>query len=147
MKVCVSAILSACLFVFSPSYGFCASATYTITEAQLTELENHLSELEQNNETLKMLLTEQGELSETALSALMASQSELATLKMQLQAAKSDAQSAKESLQIANAELQKASESFKASEKEHGRTENRLTAQRTIWQIVACVLGGALIAK
>ena len=147
-KPFVSLVLFALSFL---SVGFCgtcsANQTYTISETELQTLQNHLTALEQNNETLKAILSESNEDLTTALDALMKSQNELATLKMQLQQAKSDAKSAKASLQIANEELQKASESFKAYEKERDRTANKLRNQRNIWEVLCLVAVGVAVAR
>ena len=147
-KLCVSLGLCALSFL---SVGFCgicyASQTYTISESELTTLQNHLTALEQNNETLKMLLTESDEGLTIALEKLMESQKELATLKAQLQKAKSDAESANQSLQIANEELAKAAQSFKQYEKERDKVEGRLRNQRNIWEVLCFVAVGVAVAR
>ena len=134
------------LLWFSPCVGGC-SPTYQITEEELTALQNHLTVLETNNETLKNILSESNEDLTKALEALMKSQSELMTLKAQLTQAKSDAESAKKSLEIANQELQKASQSFKAYEAERDKTENRLRNQRNIWEVLCCIAVGVAVAR
>ena len=147
-KLFVSLALCALSFLSVGWSGTCyANQTYTISETELTQLANHLTALEKNNETLKAILSESNEDLTTALDALMKSQNELATLKMQLQQAKSDAKSAKASLQIANEELQKASESFKAYEKERDRTANKLRNQRNIWEVLCLVAVGVAVAR
>jgi chromosome segregation ATPase len=138
-------ILSALLW-FLPSVGGC-SPTYQITEEELTALQNHLTVLETNNETLKNILSESNEDLTKALEALMKSQSELMTLKTQLQKAKNDAESAKASLKIANDELQKASQYFKECEAAHTKTENRLRNQRNVWEFIAALAVGVAVAK
>jgi hypothetical protein len=147
-KLFVASVLFALSFL---SVGFCgtcsANQTYTISENELQTLQNHLTALEQNNETLKAILSESNEDLTIALDALMKSQNELATLKAQLQQAKSDAESAKNSLAIANQELAKASQSFKAYEKERDRTENRLRNQRNIWEVLCFVAVGVAVAR
>lgn len=147
-KLFVSLALCVLSFLSAGWHGICyANQTYTISETDLTQLQNHLTALEQNNETLKAILSESNEDLTIALDALMKSQNELATLKMQLQQAKSDAESAKASLQIANEELQKASQSFKAYEKERDKTESRLRNQRNIWEVLFFVACGVAAAK
>lgn len=141
-------LMLACLFLFAPSRGICSeSRTYQISEAELMTLESHLTALEQNNETLKAILSESNEDLTIALDALMKSQNELATLKMQLQQAKNDAESAKNSLAIANAELQKAAQSFKQYEKERDKVEGRLRNQRNIWEVLCLVAVGVAVAR
>ena len=147
-KLFVSSVLFSLACLSLGWHGICyANQTYTISESELTQLSNHLTALEKNNETLKAILSESNEDLTIALDALMKSQNELATLKAQLQQAKSDAESAKASLQTANQELQKASESFKAYEKERDRTENRLRNQRNIWEALFFVACGVAVAR
>ena len=141
-------LISAFLCLSFPCVGICSpSQTYTISETELQTLQNHLDALEQNNETLKAILSESSEDLTIALDALMKSQNELATLKAQLQQAKSDAESAKNSLAIANQELQKASESFKQYEKERDKVEGRLRNQRNIWEVLCFVAVGVAVAR
>lgn len=141
-------LISAFLFLFAPSVGTCSqSQMYQISETELTTLQNHLDALEQNNETLKMLLSESNEDLTIALDALMKSQNELATLKAQLQQAKNDAENTRKSLEIANEELRKASESFKQYERERDKTENRLRNQRNIWEVLCFVAVGVAVAR
>lgn len=147
-KLFVSLVLFALSFLSVGFYGTCsANQTYTISESELTTLENHLTALEQNNETLRAILSESNEDLTIALDALMKSQNELATLKMQLHQAKNDAESAKNSLAIANEELAKASLSFKQYEIERDRTENRLRNQRNIWEVLCLVAVGVAVAR
>ena len=135
------------LLWFLPSVGGCSPSLYQITEADLMTLENHLTQLEQNNNTLKEILTASDADLTIALDALTKSQAELLTLKTQLQQAKSDAESAKASLKIANEELQKAALSFKAYEAERDKTENRLRNQRNIWEVLCFVAVGVAVAR
>ena len=128
--------------------GICsASPTYTISESELATLQSHLNALEQNNETLKMILSESDESLTAALDALMKSQQELTTLKIQLERAKNDALSAQESLKTANLELERAAESFRQSEKERDKIENRLRNQRNIWEVLCFVAVGVAVAR
>lgn len=149
VKKCIVslALSSACLLSLS-GYGSCSqSQMYQISESELETLSNHLTMLEQNNETLKRILSESGEELTAALNALTESQKELTMLRSELIQCKSDAQSAKESLERANLELQKASESFKASEKERDRIESRLRNQRNIWEFLCAVAVGVAVAR
>ena len=120
-----------------------SSATYSISEEQLTQLELHLNELEENNEKLKSLLTLSEQDCEIALMALTASQSELKALRSELTQALIDSEKAKKSLQIANEELANASKSCKQLEKQKNRAEN----QRTFWQILAAIAAGVAVAR
>ena len=147
-KLCVISVLLALSFLSFGLVGTCyASATYQISESELQTLENHLTALEKNNETLKMLLSESDEGLTIALDKLMESQTELATLKAQLQKAKSDAESASQSLKIANEELAKAAQSFREYEKERDKKETRLRNQRNIWEVLCALAVGFAVAK
>ena len=147
-KLFVSSVLFALACLSLGWHGTCyANQTYQISESELMTLENHLTALEANNETLKAILSESNEDLTIALDALMKSQNELATLKAQLQKAKSDAESANQSLKIANDELAKAAQSFKQYEKERDKIEGRLRNQRNIWEVLCFVAVGVAVAK
>lgn len=120
-----------------------SSVTYSISEEQLTQLELHLNELEENNEKLKSLLTLSEQDCEIALMALNASRNELKALRSELTQSLIDSEKAKKSLQIANEELANASKSFKQLEKQKNRAEN----QRTFWQILAAIAAGVAVAR
>lgn len=141
-------LIAACLCLCLPCVGTCyANPTYTISETQLQELQNHLNALEANNETLKEILSTSGEELTAALNALTESKKELQTLKEALRQAKAEAESARQSLQTANDELQKAAQSFKASEAARDRTENRLRNQRNIWEALFFIAAGVAVAR
>jgi len=128
--------------------GICsANRVYEISETELTQLQNHLDALEQNNKILQMLLSESDEQSTIALNKLMESQKELATLKMQLKQAQIDKESATKSLETANLELQKAAQSFKESEKEHAKIEGRLRTKCTVLEVLLGIATGFAIAR
>lgn len=150
VKQFTTAALFVASFLCFPCVGLCsegAGVTYTITAAELTTLETHLTALQQNNEKLKNILATQGDELTAALNLLTESQAELMKLKAELQTAKNDVQSARQSLATANAELQKALESVNESEREHRARETQLERQRVLWQIIAVIVGGVAIAK
>jgi len=131
-----------------PSVGGCSAIqTYTISASELETLQRNLDVLEQHNKTLRSILSTSGEELTAALNALTESQMELEKLRIELQTCKAEAQSAQKSLETANLELQKAAESFRQSEIAHEKTEGRLRNQRTIWQVVACVLAGVAVTS
>lgn len=141
-------VISAFLFLSWQSVGICSpSRTFEISETELQQLQNHLDALEANNNLLHEILSESDESLTTALDALMKSQAELTTLKIQLERAKNDAMNAQESLKIANLELEKASASFKESEREHAKIEGRLRTQRNIWEALFAVAVGVAVAR
>ena len=139
-NICILALSLAVSLLFFWRVGICCP-TYTVTEAELLTLEQHLSALEANNSELLTILNESNEDLTTARAALTASRAELQTLKAQLQTLMTEAQAARQSLQIAQKELDDAAQSLKASEAAHGKTEGRLRTQRNIWEalfFVAC---------
>ena len=147
-KLCVSLVLCALACLSVGWHGTCyANQTYTISESELQTLQNHLTALEKNNETLKAILSESNEDLTIALDALMQSQEDLAKLKAELQIARQETQSARNSLQIANDELRKASQSFKQYEAARDKTENRLRNQRNIWEVLCLVAVGVAMAR
>jgi chromosome segregation ATPase len=148
MKKLSIILLLPLLFWLSAPVGFCSEIqTYTISETQLTALQEHLNALERNNsELLNLLNASEMDLTEASLS-LNESKKELETLRTQLVVLQAETKQLSESLRIANEELRKASESFKASEKAHARIEGRLRTQRNVWEAIAAVLAGMCIAR
>ena len=139
-NICILALSLAVSLLFWARVGICCQ-TFTVTEAELIALENHLSALEANNDALMMVLAESNEDLQTARAALTASKQELQTLRAQLQTLKDEANAARQSLATAQKELDDAAKSLKASEAAHGKTEGRLKTQRNIWEalfFVAC---------
>ena len=158
--ICVSLVALLSLSLLSPSAGYCAEEqqVYPIQESQLQTLVTDLTALQENNEKLRTLLSEQtdsltmaSERSEdlsnqiaTLDSQLTQSQEQIATLKAQLVELKQTTATAQASLTTANAELESASKSFKAYQKQQEKIESQLKTQRIIWQIVSgAVLGFA----
>lgn len=139
--LCVYCLLL--LLLLQPSACIASPQTYSVTTEQLTTLEQHLNELEENNEKLKSLLTMSEQDCKTALIALNASQSEIKKLRSELTQALIDNEKAKKSLQIANEELQTACESVKKSEAVRRRTEG----QRNFWEVVAILAAGVAAAR
>lgn len=144
----ITLLLVASLFLCWQSVGSCSeSRTFEISETQLEMLQNHLNELERNNnELLSLLSASEMDLSEASQS-LSASRKELETLREQLTALQSETKRLDESLRIANAELQNARESFRKSEKERDKIEGRLRTQRNIWEALFAVAVGVAVAK
>ena len=135
-------------FAFSPCVGGCSeSRTYTISESELTTLQNHLSALEQNNSELLSLLNASGTDLSKASSSLTEQRNELTKLKNELTALQAETQRLSESLRTANEELQSARESFKQYEREHDRIEGRLRTQRNIWEALFAVAVGVAVAS
>lgn len=153
--VAITCFLLAVSWLFVPCSGICSpNQTYQISETQINELQNILSGLASDNETLQNLLTESSAELQTATDEserlkvlLTRANHQLTELQQQLQALKQESENARTSLDAANKELKQASESFKASMKEHERIEGRLRMQRNIWTVIACILGGVAAAR
>jgi chromosome segregation ATPase len=158
--MCVSVLLSLGLFCSVQSVGFCAE-TYTLTADQLETLQTNLTVLQQNNEKLKTLLMESNQdltiaseqsadLSNqivTLDSQLTESQNQIVTLKQQLVMLKQQTVAAQTSLQTANEELASASASFKKYEKEQEQIQSKLRTQKNMWEVIAALSLGYVIAK
>ena len=142
MRQIINMLLVLPLLFLLPS--FCsASAMYSISEEQLTTLENHLNCLEANNEKLERLLKESGEDLSLALKALSVSKADLQVLQKELEKAREDSIQAKQSLKIANDELQNAVASVRKSEAVRQRTER----QRNFWEVIAMIAAGFAVAR
>lgn len=141
-------LMSAFLFLCLPCAGGCSpSRTFEISESELQTLENHLTALEQNNETLLNLLAASTLDLNEASQSLSESRKELETLRMQLTELQAETKNLSESLKTANEELKRASESFKASERERDKVEGRLRTQRNIWEALFAVAVGVAVAR
>lgn len=151
----IISLLALVCCLWSPCVGGCSeSRMYQISESELQTLEQHLIALEQNNETLTLLLSESDEGLTIAAEELTRLRQELTEAKKRLaESQKSlaqmqrDAESARKSLQTANDALKKASESFKQSERERDRIEGRLRTQRNIWEALFAVAVGVAVAR
>lgn len=153
--ICAMALTLCALLCWPASSGSC-SGTYELTADQMLTLQSNLTQLQQNNERLKNLLTASTEDLTTAAgqstelrqqlavlrNQLTESQNQLTALRQQLTSLQSETANARTSLQTANAELQKASESYKAYKLEQEKVQGQLRQQKTLWQILA---GGAVI--
>ena len=157
VKQFTTAALFVASFLCFPCVGLCsegAGVTYTITDAELTTLETHLTALQTNNETLTNILNESTVDLQTARDeltqlreALTKSRTELESLSNSLTALRAESQAAKASLKTANEELQKALQSVEASERERDRIEGRLRTQRNIWEALFAVAVGVAVAR
>ena len=147
-KFCVMAFSLLALCLCWPCAGGCSpSPQYTITEEELTALEDHSNALMQNISELERLLTASNLDLTTASTALAESQIEIAQLQNQLSGLKAQMQTLSESLTIANAELQDARKSFAASERERDKIDGRLRTQRNIWEALFFVAAGVAAAR
>lgn len=135
MRKAVSFLLLLVLWL-SPSVSS-ASAYYSVTEAQLTQLECIFEELKTVNETLLLESNQSARELIEARKQLKELHSELTKLKEQLAMLKAESNQAQSDLVKINSELQLASESYKKSVSEANRRIKSLEWQRGIIAVVA----------
>ena len=134
MRKAVSFLL---LFVLLLSPSVSSASAYTITEAQLTQLESIFDELKTVNETLLLESNQSARELIEARKQLKRLQDELTKLKEQLAMLKAESNQAQSGLVKINSELQLASESYKKSVSEANRKIKSLEWQRGILAVVA----------
>lgn len=110
-----------------------AAQLYTISETQLTQLEEDLNQLKTNNESKEKLLTKQ----ETQLTE---AQNQLKIVNEQLQKSRDLNEATQKSLQTA-------SESFKKYETEAEHKIRVKTRQRNLWIVISAIFGTIAITK
>ena len=126
------------LLCWSPAVS--SASAYTVTEAQLTELESIFNELRTVNETLLLESNQSARDLIEAREQLKRLQGELTKLKEQLQGLKAESSQAQSVLAKANEELRLASESYKKSVSEVKGKIRSLEWQRGILAVVAAFL-------
>ena len=134
MRKAVSCLL---LFVLLLLPAVSSASAYTVTEAQLTELESIFSDLRTVNETLLAGSNQSVRDLIEAREQLKLLQVELARLKEQLQMLKAESNQAQSSLAKANEELKLASESYKKSASEAKQKIHSLEWQRNVLVVIA----------
>ena len=113
--------------------SFCSTswaATYTITEEQLTTLEQNLNRLSEVNKTLMLN-------SDESKTELLKALSELKQLKAELKLSLTETQEARKDLQKANESLANLNQSFKQLESKN----KQLKTESAIWKIIAGIVG------
>ena len=111
---------------FLPAISFGSPATYQITEAELTQLEQSL--IQQENylvEALRLLDEQNLELSEL--------REHLEIALSEVQESKAEIQRLRQELEKALESIEKANQLFREYEKEVKRTQSRLTGQRNLY--------------
>lgn len=138
----IASVLFCLLLLLSlfPSLSYASERTYTITETELTQLENNLNELKRINENLRTESMTQG----TELTKLRTelTEAEIASLKLRNQISALKEKSTEQEKLLATA-----NESLKKSEEEAKRTEKRLRRQRDTWAIAVGVVSIIAVAK
>ena len=138
-------ILLLCLLFCSPQVSL--ASMYTITEEELTQLEENISELQIINNRLQKESKQQKKRMKELETQLTAAQTELQKareqsnrLGSQLKDLERTSIRQEESLRIAN-------ESLAAYEKENNRTQKRLKTQRNLAYGIGAVLLAALVRR
>lgn len=131
-------LLLLCLLFCCPQVSF--ASTYTITEEELTQLEQNISELQTINNRLQKESSQQ--------------KKRMKELKTQLTAAQTELQKAREQSNRLGSQLKdlertsiRQEESLAAYEKETNRTQKRLKVQRNLAYGIGTVLLVALVRK
>lgn len=117
-----------------------SEAVYTMTEDELTELQNSINSLLTSSDNLQSQSEMQQLKAETLQQKLAAMQVKLLTLQNQLQAVELKSKDQERRLSAAN-------ESFRQYAAEEKRTRLRLKAQRNSWEAVAGALVIGMIVK
>lgn len=131
-------VLLLCLLFSFPQVSW--ASTYTITEEELTQLEQNISELQTINNRLQKESSQQ--------------KKRMKELETQLTAAQGELQKAREQSSLLGSQLKelertsiRQEESLAAYEKETNRTQKRLKAQRNLAYGIGTVLLVALVRK
>lgn len=131
-------VLLLCLLFSFPQVSW--ASTYTITEEELTQLEQNISELQTINNRLQKESSQQ--------------KKRMKELETQLTAAQTELQKAREQSNRLGSQLKdlertsiRQEESLAAYEKENNRTQKRLKAQRNLAYGIGTVLLVALVRK
>ena len=109
------------------------AANYTVTEEQLTSLEQVFSELKTEQETQQKLLTGQ--------------KAQIETLKAQLKTSDEEMKKSAKALKEADQRLKEANQSLAKYADNAKRTKQRLERQRDLWAILAAITVGAAVAR
>lgn len=117
-----------------------SEAVYTMTEDELTELQNSINSLLTSSDNLQSQSEMQQLKAETLQQKLAAMQVKLLTLQNQLQAVELKSKEQERRLSAAN-------ESFRQYAAEEKRTRLRLKAQRNSWEAVAGAMLIGMIAR
>ena len=129
-------VLLACLLWLASGSVTRAEMMYSISESELTELENNLATLESHSQERQKVLTEQATLLDQQKETIKKQASELSSLKKEIEISKAANEETQKSLLRANRFLQQ----FEDEAKRKIRVKTR---QRNLWIAIA---GGVLYA-
>lgn len=137
-RLCIC--LLACSLWLAAGSTLQAEMMYSISESELTELENNLATLESHSQERQKVLTEQATLLNQQKETIKKQASELSSLKKEIEISKAANEETKKSLESANAYLTK----FEDEAKRKIRVKTR---QRNLWIAISGGLMYALAKK
>ena len=139
-----------CLLVLLPAATSSASetpATYQITAAELTELQDNLSRLQLINDSLRQTCGQQQNRLVDLATALNRAEQQLATAQRQQTALQLQIQTLQDRSTKQEQLLNEANESFRKYAAEEKARRVRIKAQRNAWETVAACALIAFVAK
>ena len=136
-----------CLLVLLHAATSSASETYTITEAELRQLESNLTRLQQINDSLTQELGAQKNKAVDLQTALTEAQEQLIAARNRQTALQAELTSLKSLSKMQTESLEKANKSFEMFAKEEKARRVRIKAQRNAWEAVAACALIAFVAK
>ena len=139
-----------CLLVLLPAATSSASetpATYQITAAELTELQDNLSRLQLINDSLRQTCGQQQNRLVDLATALNRAEQQLATAQRQQTALQLQIQTLQDRSTKQEQLLNEANKSFEMFAKEEKARRVRIKAQRNAWEAVSACALIALVAK
>ena len=139
-----------CLLVLLPAATSSASetpATYQITAAELTELQDNLSRLQLINDSLRQTCGQQQNRLVDLATALNRAEQQLATAQRQQTALQLQIQTLQDRSTKQEQLLNEANKSFEMFAKEEKARRVRIKAQRNTWAAAAGILAVGLVLK
>ena len=136
-----------CLLVLLPAATSSASETYTITEAELRQLESNLTRLQQINDSLRQTCGQQQNRLVDLATALNRAEQQLATAQRQQTALQLQIQTLQDRSTKQEQLLNEANKSFEMFAKEEKARRVRIKSQRNAWEAVAACALIAFVAK
>ena len=121
--------------------------TYTVTEAELRQLEGNLTRLQQINDSLRQTCGQQQNRLVDLATALNRAEQQLATAQRQQTALQLQIQTLQDRSTKQEQLLNEANESFRKYAADQKRTRVRIKAQRNAWEAVAACALIAFAAK
>ena len=119
-----------CLLVLLPAATSSASETYTVTEAELRQLESNLTRLQQINDSLTQALGEQRNKAVDLQTALTEAERQLTEARRRQTALQAELDNLKDLSKMQAESLEKANKSFEMFAKEEKARRVRIKTQR-----------------